>query len=356
MIRPRFRWMILLLLAAFPALANDPSPEALMESGHWKRVRAIAEPRVRANPNDAQAAYLLSRARLAFGKTDEALKLAEKAVALDGNNSSYHLQLARVTGLMARSAGLFGGWSLASRFRKETEAAISLDPKNVDAKFALMEFSLQAPAIAGGDKDRARALAEEILRLDPARGYLAQARIAEAEKETAKLEGLYGKAVEANPASYPAELALAGFYSSDAQGKYDLAEKHARAAMKLDPGRAGAYAALAGAFAHQQRWQDLEALLSQAEKNIPDNLYPYYAAGRVLLLEGKDLPRAERYLRKYLTQEAEGNTPTQAHAHWRLGLVLEKQGRKQDAITELETAVRIKPDLEDAQKDLNRLK
>jgi len=56
---------------------------------------------------------------------------------------------------------------------------------------------------------------------------------------------------------------------------------------------------------------------------------------------------------KYLTQqEPEGNTPPLAVAHWRLGLALEKQGKKQ----ELQIAVQMKPDLKEAQKDLKRLK
>ena len=48
--------------------------------------------------------------------------------------------------------------------------------------------------------------------------------------------------------------------------------------------------------------------------------------------------------------------PLLAGAHWSLGLVYEKEGRKQDAIAELETSLRLKPDFEPAQKDLKRLK
>jgi tetratricopeptide (TPR) repeat protein len=106
----------------------------------------------------------------------------------------------------------------------------------------------------------------------------------------------------------------------------------------------------------QKRWQDLEAILVQAEKNVPDNFSPYYQAGRLLLNAGSDLSRAENYFRKYLTQEPEAGAPQHAHAHWRLGLVLEKQGRKPEAINALDTAVRLKPDLADAKKDLKRLK
>lgn len=43
-------------------------------------------------------------------------------------------------------------------------------------------------------------------------------------------------------------------------------------------------------------------------------------------------------------------------AHWRLGLVLEKEGKKGDRIAEIDQAVRLRPDLDDAKKDLKRLR
>jgi tetratricopeptide (TPR) repeat protein len=90
---------------------------------------------------------------------------------------------------------------------------------------------------------------------------------------------------------------------------------------------------------------------------VPDDLGPFYQAGRVLLTTaGGDLSRADRYLRKYLTIEPEPGQPGPAAAHWRLGQVLEKQGRKAEAIAELEQAVRMNPDFENAKKDLKRLK
>ena len=64
----------------------------------------------------------------------------------------------------------------------------------------------------------------------------------------------------------------------------------------------------------------------------------------------------QRYLRLYLTAEPEAGTPLPAHAHWRLAQALEKQDKKEEAIAELEQAVKAKPDFTDAKKDLKRLK
>jgi tetratricopeptide (TPR) repeat protein len=351
-----WRRLVVGLLACAAVWANDASPEALMEAGHWKRARAIAEPRYQANANDAPALYVLARIKQAKGDLDGALPMAEKLVQLDAKNADYRYLLAGIYGQKAERAGIFSQMGLARRFKKEAEAALLLDPKHIEARMGLIEFYMQAPGIAGGDKAKARQMADEILKMDPARGYLAQAVIARHEKKDGELEGLYKKAVEANPQSYPALMTLASFYLSDAQKKYDLTEKIARDAQKLDPDRINAYSLLAGLFAFRERWQDLDAVLALAEKNVPDNLAPYYNAGRQLLSTGKDLPRAERYFRKYLTMEPEPTAPQHAHAHWRLGNVYEKMGRKAEAVKSLEVAVGLKPDLEDAKKDLKRLK
>ena len=61
-------------------------------------------------------------------------------------------------------------------------------------------------------------------------------------------------------------------------------------------------------------------------------------------------------MRTYLSQDPEGLTPPLSAAHWRLALILEKEGRKADAIKELEEALRLEPDFENAKKDLKRLK
>ena len=355
----RVRGVLLAGLLAWPVLANDPAPEALIKAGHWKRARALVEQRYHANTGDARSAYLLSQVKATFGDLDAALKLAEKAVAADGNNADYHFQLAAVCGQTAEKASLFSKHGWAHRFKDEADKAAALDPRSLDARFALMEYYLQAPRLIGGSKQKATAMAEEIGRIDPARGYLAQARLAQEDKDGRRgdrEEAAFLKAVAAAPHDYEVLVSAAGFYNRDTQRKYDKAEKYSREAVKADPGQTAAYSSLVFALAAQEQWAELDAVLAEAERNVPDDLSPYYQAGRALLYTAKDLPRAERYFRKYLGQEPEGEAPTLAHAHWRLGLVLEKEGRKPEAVLEIDTALRLRPDLAEAKRDLKRLK
>jgi tetratricopeptide (TPR) repeat protein len=345
-----------LALMAGVVWANDGSPDALIDGGHWKRLAAVAEQRLRANPNDARANYWMAFAKFEYRDYDGAEPYAEKAVALDGKNADYHFMLGAIAGRKAENSGNpFSRWGLARKVKREFDTAASLDPRHVRARLALIDFHLEAPGMVGGDKKLAYQYADEILRINAARGWLAKARIARKEKQTDQLESLYVKAVEADGRNYAARMALAGFYAAGASPKLELVEKHAREAVGIDAGRAGAYGQLAALYAHQQRWKELDAILAQAEKSVADNLSPYFFAARNLALKGVELARAERYLRKYLGQAPEPDAPSHAQAHWRLGNVVEKLGRTEEACREYREAVRLDGKLEEAKKDLKRV-
>lgn len=344
----------LLLYALGAPLLTQDSAASLADRGHWKRARLLAESRLKANGNDAEALWLLSRVKLAFRDPDAALPLAEKAVALDAANVGYRWQLAEVVGELASTASVFRQMGLARRFKKEAEAVVAINPAHIEALTGLMIFHLRAPGIVGGDKKRAEELVRQISGIDKAQGFLAQARLALESKQPDQVEGLYVKAVEANPSLFEAHTGLASIYST--QQKWPLAEKEALAAKRIDPDRAGPYQMLAGVYAMQERWGELDAILADVEKRVPDNLGPHLRAAGALLTTGKDLQRAERYARKYLAQEPEPTGAPVGLAHWRLGLILEKQGRKADAIAEMETAHRLDSKFEPARKDLKRLR
>ena len=67
------------------------------------------------------------------------------------------------------------------------------------------------------------------------------------------------------------------------------------------------------------------------------------------------MARGERYIRKYLTQEPEPYEPNHSRARWRLGQVLEKQGRKPEAIAEWQASVKLDPE-SPAKQELKRVK
>jgi Tetratricopeptide repeat len=344
------------LLVVVVQARAETSPEALIAAGHWKLARTILEPRLRANPSDLRAAFLLSQVKAAFGDLEGARTLAQQAATSNSGNARYQFQLATVIGEMAAHASMFAAARLASQFKKQLDVALALAPHDPDILEAEMEFCNQAPGIMGGDKAKARDFAQQILLINPARGYLAQAELASELKQPGALPDLYAKAVGASPQDYEVRAQAAAFYARDDQQKFADAESNARAALALDPGRVAAYSVLARVYAERQETEKLQDVLSRAEKNIPDDLAPNYAAAQALLTVGKDLPRAEACVRKYLATEPEGEEPDAAQAHRLLGLILEREGKRVEAQSEVENALALKPNLRGAKDDLQRIK
>jgi Tfp pilus assembly protein PilF len=335
---------ILFVLGASVCLAQETTAEKLIEAGHWKRARALVERRLREAPADANAIFLSSQIRNAFGDRVSPPELAEKAVQLDGGVARYHRQLAEVQGVMAQRSGIFQQLMLARRFRKEIEAALTLDRSDVQALRDLLEFYLLAPALVGGDPKQAGTVVQQIASIDAAEGFLAAARIAEFHKDPARMETKLRAAAEVRPPSYKALMAMAHFYLAPERRNEAEAEALGRSAVALDSGRIEAYCILAATYAGRGEWSALEASLSAAARAVPDDPAPCYRAAERLLSDGREPARAERYLRLYLAQEAEGNQPTAADAHWQLGLALRAQGQRANAIREWKIALQLDPE------------
>lgn len=342
-----------LALTPSGALAEDVA--RLMETGRWREARAELERATAAHPDDALAMSQLAQVKNAFGDSKGATELAEKAVALDPKNVDVRYALAEVVGDQAQKASILKQMGLAKRFKREAEAAAALDPKHVRSRMGLIVFHCNAPGIAGGDKKKAKALCDEIAAIDPVQGWLARAKMADELKDTTAVEGYFLKAVEAGN-DYESRISLASWLLAPQRLKYTEAEKLALEAEKIDPQRSGAYTVLVVVYESQKRTGDVDAVLRRAEQSIPWSRVPHYQAARLTLIDGGDYVRAEERMRYYMTAEPEPGQPTLAHARWRLGLILEKQGRKQEAITELQEALKLKPDLNEAKKDLKRLK
>lgn len=343
--------------ALFGGAVTSSPIDALIEAGHWKRAREASLARLKLNPNDAQAHAWLSKIASSFGDLETTVREAERAVELDTRNPAFHGQLAEACALTADKSTVLKGLTYVRRMKKEIEVSLALDPKHVDTLLVEMMFSWKAPALAGGDKQRARQIAEEILSISPAWGYLAEARLNQFRGDPAATEAVLKKAVQADPAFYRARASLALFYC----GERDCispasAERAAQEAIALDPGAATAYNVLARAYASQKRWTDLDSVLNRAEKAVPDDLAAYYGAASRLLDEGQDFSRAERYLQHYLSQPPEGREPTHAEARRLLADLYQREGRKSDAFRELQLALRLQPDFEPAKRDLNRLR
>ena len=349
-------WMFAVtLLAAVPAAADDA--KQLYDHGFLRKAATECEQRLATNAKDAEAGALLARIRAEQGDTDAALKLANAAVAADPKSADAQYALAEYYGREARDASVFRQAGLAGKMKKASEAALAIDPNHIDALEISSDFYRFAPGIMGGDKKKSVEYIDRMVKADPVAGWIKRAEVAMSgkDKDTVRAAECYRQAAAVQPVSPRAQVALA-FWLLQPWRDPATAEKLALAAVEAEPWRTSGWQCLAAMYAYQERWSDLDDVLKKSEAASPTHLAPWYTAARQIMNAGKDPARAESYLRHYLTVEPEIGSQSWAAARWRLGLALEKQGKKSEAVAELETAVKLDPKLDDAKKDLKRLR
>jgi len=169
------------LVLSSSALANSAQPQALAEqvkalwqAGDIQAAQALLSPMVTKKTKDARLLALLGQTEALLNNADKAEDLLEKAVKLDSNNADYQHWYATVSCNLAASASMFSALGYAKRCKKAYETALELAPQNPRSYIALGSFLAQAPGVAGGDKDKALQLAEQLKQIDPLQGILLQ--------------------------------------------------------------------------------------------------------------------------------------------------------------------------------------
>jgi tetratricopeptide (TPR) repeat protein len=302
------RVVALILLSATTVFSAEISaPEALANAGHYLRLKALEEPVVKAHPEDSDALYWLALAEGALGNLDASVKFAEQAVAIDPKNAHYHALLAGSCGRVAQTAGLLKQMQFGRRAKKELDAAMELDPNEEGALYGLALFYHAAPAILGGDKQKSQAAVDLLTKLNPVRGFVAQAKLAHERKDAAAEEEAFKNAVAANPRSYEAKVKLGNFYLTR---NLPAAWQLAREAQEIDPTQAEAWKLLAQVYVALQCWDELRAVLVDARAAVPDDLAPYYYSAIALEQSGHFLGWASEFLDLYMSAPPEGEEPT----------------------------------------------
>jgi tetratricopeptide (TPR) repeat protein len=305
-----------LILPAVAAAADSPSD--MLAAGRVDDAITTLSTKLNSAPNDAVSYNLLCRAYFAVTNWDRAIAACEKAVSLEPNRSEYHLWLGRTYGEKADASNFFTAAGLAKKVRNEFERAVQLDPSNVAARTDLAEFYLEAPGIVGGGQDKARAQAETVAKLNPAKAHWIQGRIAEKNKDVATAEKEYRAAIEASHGGANAWLNLALFY---------------RKAGRLD---------------------EMQEALKKAASAPMDQPEVLVDAASTLLRANRDLPFATQLVRRYLSSTTVEQAPP-FKAHYLLGNILEKQGDKEGAVREYQTALTLAKDFGRAREALNRV-
>ena len=324
------RIRILTVLVALASLASGPGVWAtevptrltsgveLFETGDLKGARSFFETSDRGS-DGAWIDYYLGRIHLQEGDVDDAIERLRVAAETESQSSLFVLWLGEAYVQKIDEVGMLKKLGVAKNARTSYERAVELAPLDYEAREALVGYYLNAPAIAGGSREKAMEQAMEMVQRDPVKGHrlLGRVHIEEEDWEVAARE--YRAALDAGDES-PATYYWLGFALQQAED-YDAAFEAFEKAIAADP-------------------QDPSA---------------YYQLGRTAAFSGRNLDRAAQCLNQYLELPQKRGSPAAEHAHWRLGMIYELQEKNDQAAAEYRKALEIDPQHEEAKKALKSL-
>jgi tetratricopeptide (TPR) repeat protein len=171
-------------------------------------------------------------------KWDTAVEAGEKIVKDAPESAEAHLWLGRAYGQKALNSSIFSQMGWAKKCKASFEKAVALDPKSAEARVDLIQYYANAPGIAGGGMDKARAQQKALDGIDPVRGAQMNGFILFKEKKPAEAEAEYRRAVSLAPENGSAHWRLGRVLERG--GKKDEAKASYREALRLDPMLEGA--------------------------------------------------------------------------------------------------------------------
>ena len=288
----------------------------LFETGNTPAAVALARPLA---DTSATAATLLGRMAWQSANYKDAARWLDAAIALDPRHVDAYVWRGRTYLQELETTSFLRKGAVAGRARSMFDKAVEIEPSNFAAREARTEYLMNAPGIAGGSIDKARAEAYAAKRASPIRGALLVGRVEEKAGNTAAAEAEY------------------------------------RALATSFPDSSGGWEALTTLYQSQSRWDDAFRIIDDRLRTKPDDYGMLYQLGRAASLSGQRLEAGEEALHRYLTRD-NARKALDGTAHFRLGAVRERRGDKAGAQSEYELALSLDPRNAAARRALERLR
>lgn len=170
--------------------------EKLFVQGSYKQSKPLLESFLKQNASHLKAIEYLGDIEGHNKLWDKAIFYYEKLKKLKPAEANYHYKYGGALGMKAKESNKFKALGMIGEIKTSFEKAITLNPKHIESRWALIELYLQLPAIVGGSESKATRYANELSKLSPVDGCLAKGHIAEYFGRFSEAEKQYKKAVE----------------------------------------------------------------------------------------------------------------------------------------------------------------
>jgi tetratricopeptide (TPR) repeat protein len=190
---------ILILFSLFPFLVfaqtNFEKGEKLFVEGKFEQSKPLFESYFKSNPSHLKTVEYLGYIAGQEKSWDKCIEYYKKLKTLKPTEANYYYKYGGALGMKSLEVNKFKALGMIGEVRSSFEKAIALNPKHIEARWALIELNLQLPGIVGGSETKAIKYSNELKELSPVDGYLSRGHIEEYFKRYAIAEQQYCKAI-----------------------------------------------------------------------------------------------------------------------------------------------------------------
>lgn len=190
---------ILIIFLFFPLLilgqTNFEKGEKLYNEGKYSQAQPYFESYLKSYPNHITTLEFLGSIAGHTYSWDKGILYFRKLKSLKPTESEYYFKYGAVLAMKAKESSKIKALGMISEVRGSFEKAIALNPKHLEARWALIELYLQLPGIVGGSESKAIKYSGELRELSPVDGYLSRGHIEEYFKRYPSAEVQYKRAV-----------------------------------------------------------------------------------------------------------------------------------------------------------------
>ena len=201
----------------FPLLIFSQSDfdkgEKLFREEKFEQAQVLMEHVLVTQPSNLKAIEYLGDIAGRNKSWDKALGYYKKLKQLKPTEANYYYKYGGVLGMKAKESSKFQALGMIGEIKESFEKAITLNPKHIEARWALVMIYIQLPGIVGGSETKAVKYSNELLKLSPVDGYLSKGQIEEYFKRYSLAEQQYKKAIAAGSTKVGGQM-LANLYKN----------------------------------------------------------------------------------------------------------------------------------------------
>jgi len=193
--------------------SNFSKAEKLFEAEKYDQAQPVFESFLKENPSHLKTLEYLGDIAGHNKSWDKAMVYYRKLKQLKPSEANYYFKYGGVLGMKARESNKFKALGMIGEVKASFEKAIELNPKHIEARWALVTIYIQLPGFVGGSESKAIKYSNELLKLSPVDGYLSRGQIDEHFGRYSAAEQQYKKAIAAGSTKVGGQM-LANLYKN----------------------------------------------------------------------------------------------------------------------------------------------